>query len=146
MNTDNQSLQDKAEWVSIDDPNLKWRPFILSMLRIGRILTKRENRRTGITGAQISRLMNKHRSELPDVYTGREIRDQFEYYGCWLVGGGIQISGDEMPVPYRGPKQYYFTIERLQPPEAPSQIETAKAPTETKPEPAPEHEPPRTTA
>jgi len=130
MNT--QSIQDDPDFISIDDPKIRWPTFVLSMLRIGRVITAKEKWRSGITATQISKWME--RAKVGETYKGREIRENFEFYNLWLTGGGIQISAQEMDVPYRGPRQYYFTFTRLDPPKPP-QIESVNPAPDKQPEP-----------
>ena len=112
MNT-NQSIQDDPEFASIDGPDVKLPDFLLSMLRLGQILTKKVWVKRELTAAQISRLMQRHRSKVGVVYTGKEIRDNFEYHLCCFTGGGIRVEGDEYDRPLRGPGHYLFTFTRL---------------------------------
>lgn len=110
-------LDEQTEFISIDDPNLNWPPFVLSMLKVGRILTKKEAERFEITAAQVSRCMQSHINEIKNVYRGREIRMLFGYYGGYLVGGGIKIEAQEYYPNNSTVKHYHFSFTRLYRPE-----------------------------
>lgn len=105
------------EFTSIDDPNLNWPPFVLAMLRLGRILTQKEHIRRELTAQQVSRLMERHRLEVHRVYRPLEIRENFEYYGCYIVGGGVKVEGYELSISYKNFRHYHFTFTRILRPE-----------------------------
>jgi hypothetical protein len=123
MDTNNKS--DIEMWInfqSLDDPTLHWPDFELAMLRIGRILTAKQDVRREIRAEYISKLMKKHRKEMPWVYTGREIREKFQPLG-YLAGGGIQIEISELPFKYRGAPHYHFTFTKFYLREPQSQVQ-----------------------
>ena len=88
---------------------------MLSMLRVGRILLKKENVRFDIRANQISRTMQRHYRKIGQVYTAREIRELIGNYCCYFCGGGIQVEAQSIE-PYtltkRGP-DYTFTFTKL---------------------------------
>ena len=101
-------------FISIDDPKLKWPCFVLAMLRVGRILTAKESVAREVTAQRVSRVMQRHHTNMPYVYQPKEIRENFKYYGSYLCGGGIQIEWYELPEERDGsPIWYHFTFSRI---------------------------------
>ena len=102
-------------FISIDDPNIKWPPFMLSMLRVGRILLKSVNARHDVTAEQISRTMERHKHEVGMVYKALEIRQLIGNYCCHFTGGGIQIEAEELhySTPCTRCPYYRFTFTKL---------------------------------
>jgi hypothetical protein len=107
---------DDPDFTSIDDPTLKWRPFVLAMLRVGRILTKDVWVAREIRAEQISRIMDKRIKEVGEFYKPGEIRQQFDYHNRFFSGGGIVVEGTELPYPYRSAPHFHFTFTKLNPP------------------------------
>ena len=102
-------------FTSIDDPNIKWPPFMLSMLRVGRILLKNVNTRHDVTAQQISRTMERHKSEVGMVYKALEIRQLIGNYCCLIIGGGIQVEAEKLDLsgPSKGCPYFRFTFTKL---------------------------------
>ena len=102
-------------FISIDDPNINWPPFMLSMLRVGRILLKNVNARHDVTAEQISRTMERHKHEVGMVYKALEIRQLIKNYCCLIIGGGIQIEAEELhySTPSTRCPYYRFTFTKL---------------------------------
>jgi hypothetical protein len=114
----NTFTYDDPDFISLDDPNLKWPMFPLAMLKIARIKTAKEALRQDISAGQISRWMYRHRNEMPMLYSGREIRELFGNYGCYLSGGGVRIEAHELSQrTYRTLPQYSFTFTKIYKPE-----------------------------
>lgn len=107
-----QPNYEPIHFLSIDDPNLKWPPFHLAMLRAGRILTAKQDIRREIRAEYISKVMNKHSNQMPQLYSGLEIREQIQYLG-FLSGGGIIIEISELPFKYRSSPHYHFTFTKI---------------------------------
>jgi hypothetical protein len=101
---------DGPEFTSIDDPKLKWPPYVLAMLKLGRILTQKEHIKREVTAEQISRYFQKYQLAR---YRPAEIRELFDCNNCYLVGGGIQVEGYQLSKPYRSFPHYKFTFTRL---------------------------------
>lgn len=123
MNNEN-TIEDQSIFISIDDPHLKWPPYTLAMLRIGRILTAKQDVRREIRAEYISKLMHKHRNQMPQLYTGLEIREQIRYLG-YLSGGGITVQVYELPYKYRSAPHYHFTFTKVYP--EPAQIQNQES-------------------
>jgi hypothetical protein len=104
------------DFVSIDDPNIHWPPFMLSMLQVGRILTRRTLVRHGMTAQQISSAMVRHRHKVGMEYRPREIRELIGNYLCYFTGGGIKVEAQQVSSSKFGP-DYSFTFSRILKPE-----------------------------
>ena len=113
-----QAVED-PDFTSIDDPNIKWPPFMLSMLRVGRILLKNVNTRHDVTAQQISRVMERHHSEVGTLYKPLEIRELIGNYCCLIVGGGIQVEAQKLDLsgPSKRCPYYRFTFTKIFRPE-----------------------------
>jgi hypothetical protein len=112
----NTTSQTDPDFISIDDPKVKWPEFTLAMLKTARILLKNDNWRPEITASKFARVMRKHKATIHATYSAWEINDLFSYYGCWLEGGGIQISGERYTEAPHKPR-YIFSVTRLIPQE-----------------------------
>lgn len=106
------------EFLPIDGRNTGLPIFVISMLRIGQILTAKEAVKREVTATRISALMDRHRNEIPSTYTAWEIREQLSRYGGELKGGGVKIEWQEWPGKnYRLIPHYHFSFSRLYKPE-----------------------------
>jgi len=87
--------------------------FMVTMLRLARILVAKVPERTEITTRQLSRLMHRHHSKLSQTYTARDIVEHIWEYGNEMSGFGVEISWSEiMPRDGRKMAQYLFAIHR----------------------------------
>ena len=107
------------DFYSIDGPVQDWtQKFPISMLRIGRIILKNDSEVMNVSAAKISRLMAKHRNELPGEYTALQIREELYKYHGEIRGGGVKIEWSENPYkPYRTAPHYTFSFSRIYRPE-----------------------------
>jgi len=103
------------DFYSIDGPVQDWtQKFPISMLRIGRILLKHDAEVMNVSAAKISRLMTKHRNELPGEYTALQIREELYKYHGEIRGGGIKIEwAQNLYKPYRTVPHFDFNISRI---------------------------------
>ena len=95
-----------------------WRQrFPIAMLRVGRILLKNTGEVMNVPETRVSRLMTKHRNEIPE-FTPLQIREELHKYGGEIRGGGIRIEWMEnLHKPYRSVPHYDFTFSRILRPE-----------------------------
>lgn len=126
MHSDNQedtpgtppTLED-LDFLSIDGKILHWsEKFRISMLRIGRILLKNDSEVLRVSAERVSKLMTKHRNEIPAEYTGLEIREQVHLRIGEFTGGGIRVGwSEDRDKPYRSVPHFDFTFSRIYRPE-----------------------------
>jgi hypothetical protein len=101
----------------LDGGNTGFPTFMVTMLRLARILTTVEPERTDISTRQLSRLMQRHHVHLPATYTCKAIVEQLCNYGGELGAAGVKVSWREiMPRDGRKLAQYMFTMERIHEP------------------------------
>jgi hypothetical protein len=87
--------------------------FMVTMLRLARILTAKEQERSEISTSQLSRFMHYYRVHLPLTYTSKAIVEQLFSYGGEIAGAGVKVSWQEiMPQEGRKMPRYQFTISR----------------------------------
>jgi len=99
---------------SIDNPVLDRRlRFPIAMLRVGRILLKNTDEVMGVSETRISKLMAKHRNEIPQ-YTPLQIREELHKFPGEIRGGGIKIEwAENLHKPYRTVLHYDFNFSRI---------------------------------
>jgi hypothetical protein len=132
MNTDNTIHSDNnpetpstlptledLDFLPIDGKVLHWsEKFRISMLRIGRILLKKDAEVLRVSAERVSKLMTKHRNEIPAEYTGLEIREQVHLRIGEFTGGGVRVGwSEDRDKPYRSVPHYDFTFSRIYRPE-----------------------------
>ena len=104
--------------LSIDEVNTGYSTFMVTMLRLARILTEKESERSEISTRQLSRLMNRHRVNLPATYTCKAIVEQLYSYDGEMAGVGVKVSWQEiMPKDGRKLPLYQFTVQRIHEPD-----------------------------
>ena len=92
--------------------------FMVTMLRLARILTAKEPERSEISTRQLSRLMNRHYVHLPSTYTCKEIVEQMWPYDGEMAGAGVKVTWQEiMPRDGRKMALHQFTMERTHEPD-----------------------------
>jgi hypothetical protein len=104
------------DFFSIDGPNTGLPSFVISMLRIGQIVTANTLEKREITAASISRWMLKHRDKIPCTYTPLQIREKLWQFDGEIRGGGVKIEWGELSgYPCRNVPHYDFTFSRIIP-------------------------------
>ena len=102
----------------LDGGTTGFSPFMVTMLRLARILTTKEPERSEISTRQLSRLMQRHHVHLQHTYTSKAIVEQLRFYGGEFGGVGVKVSWREiMPRDGRKMPQYQFTMERTHEPD-----------------------------
>ena len=97
--------------------NTGFPPFMVTMLRLARILTAKEPERSEISTRQLSRLMHRYSHLLPRTYTAKEIVEHFDNYGSEMEGAGVKVTWNQiMPEDDRKMALYEFRIQRLNEP------------------------------
>ena len=95
---------------SIDVPILNdAQRFEFSMLRLGRILTAKEEERMDFTAAKISKLMDKHQKMLTP-YSAKEIKERLWNLCGEFRGGGIKVEWFDTGRPHRRNDPPHFSI------------------------------------
>jgi hypothetical protein len=100
--------------------------FIVAMLRVGKLLTANSWEVREVTAKRISRIMERHKNDMPWIYKPKEICEKWEYYNCYIEGDGMKIEGAEVPIKYRSVPHYQFTFTKYPPAPTPNQAETEK--------------------
>lgn len=97
----------------LDGGNTGYPTFMVTMLRLARILTAKEQERSEISTSQLSRFMHYYRVHLPLTYTSKAIVEQLFSYDGEIAGAGVKVSWQEI-MPQDGHKMplYQFTIQR----------------------------------
>ena len=102
----------------LDGGNSGFPTFMVTMLRLARILTAKDPERSEISTRQLSRLMRRHHVHLPTTYTCKAIVEQLFNYAGEIGGAGVKVSWNEtMPRDGRKMAQYQFTMERTHEPD-----------------------------
>jgi hypothetical protein len=85
--------------------------FQISMLRLGRILTKNESPVFGYTAAKVVNAMRRHRTEILGWYRPMDVRQNlWELMEGEIVGGGIRVEYCEEIQPRRRNDPPHFSI------------------------------------
>ena len=121
------------DFCSIDGKVEDWRDkFPIAMLRIGRILLKHEAEVMNVSGKRISKLMDRHRDDLPGQYTPLQIRQELYKYPGEIRGGGIKIEWNESRnTHYHTVPHYDFNFTRILRPEDYMKPESPNEPVRT---------------
>lgn len=121
------SYQD-SDFCFIDD-GAKLPIFMLTLLKLGRVLLQEEHSRLEVLDSTACRLMTKHRNELPNVYRLKELRELLDFYQPDFRGGGIKVEWAEMTGEgQRVRRKYYLNFERIYKPEIPGNNENQPSP------------------
>jgi hypothetical protein len=116
--TDQQLAPLDPDFYSIDGPVMDWsQRFPIAMLRVGRLLLKNGSEVMGVSETRVSKLMAKHRNEIPE-YGPLQIREELHKWGGEIRGGGIKIEwAENLHKPYRSVPHFDFTFSRILRPE-----------------------------
>ena len=102
----------------LDGGTTGFSPFMVTMLRLARILTAKEPERCEISTRQLSRLMHRYHHLLPRTYTAKGIVEHFDNFGGEMEGAGVKVTWNEiMPEDDRKMALYEFRIRRLHEPD-----------------------------
>jgi hypothetical protein len=97
---------------SIDETNYHWsQSFQISMLRLGRILTKNESPVFSYTAQKVAKAMGRYRMEMLGSYRPMDIREHlWQLMEGEIVGGGIRVEYCEEIQPRRRNDPPHFNI------------------------------------
>jgi hypothetical protein len=124
MNTESKN----GDFCSIDG-DVKLPIFMLTLLRLGRILLKDEHSVREVMDTKVCKLLVKYQQEIRNVYRPKELREQLDYYQPDFRGGGVKAEWAEITDGAPGSRRrYYLNFERIYKPESKTEGESERQP------------------
>jgi len=116
--THSSNIETDPDFLPIDGKDDGLPMIVKTLLKLGQILTQKEMVVSDVNLRKLSRLIDKHRTQLWGRYKGKEIRQLIPGSNNELRGGGVKVEWAEVDGPhYHSKTDLVFRFSRLLRPE-----------------------------